>query len=217
MGKNFCIFYAFLICLINIFQAQEIYISGEILFYYNNHPAGVTSIKEFYALDSVRVFSREKKYAVWADYAQSEHFTLDVSIDNLELGKLFNIWISVPQFCDTAFGRNNYEHKGGNCYRDRSNDIIIAFKVEGIAKICFQKEESLCDYVDKMSQKEHHTNEKDSILYSEEAWYDIKTFYTDDYIVFLEVKNTVPLSRKERKKFKLKKIRMKSFLLYGSV
>ncbi|MCR5193601.1 MAG: hypothetical protein K6D59_09885 [Bacteroidales bacterium] len=204
----FCFFYCVLI------QAQGKCVEGIVLFYFNSHPSDLITDEPFYSLDSVRLFSSEGKYAVWADYSQEEHFAYDTSLHNIGYGKLFRIWDSVPQFC-TMKSRNNYEHIGGDTYYDNNNEIVIAFNIKGVVYMT-NKDNLIITAPKNAAILTSEIPESDSTEVVQTVWYDFSTQNHEEYILFIQINNTKSLKTKQYRKIGLKRKRIKGFKLYGS-
>ena len=205
----FCFFYCVLI------QAQGKCVEGIVLFYFNSHPSDLITDEPFYSLDSVRLFSSEGKYAVWADYSQEEHFAYDTSLHNIGYGKLFRIWDSVPQFC-TMKSRNNYEHIGGDIYYDKENEIVIAFRIKGKGYMSkFDRLKTITPMND--TTRILISSQLDSSEVAESVWHNFSTQNkNEEYVIFVQINDSKSLRKKQYKNFGLKKKRIKHFLLYGT-
>ena len=197
-----------------LIQAQGKCVEGIVLFYFNSHPSELITDESYYSLDSVRLFTSEKKYAVWADYSQKEHFAYDTSLQNIEYGKVFRLWDSVPQFC-TMKSRNNYEHIGGDTYYDNNNKIIIAFHIKGIVYLT-KKHSFIITTSKNAAILISEIPKNDSMEVAQTVWYDFNIQNKEEYIIFSQIISTKSLKTNQYKKIGLKRKRIKGFKLYGS-
>ncbi len=188
--------------------AQEKNISGVVVVYYTKKIPQYVDPPDFYCLDSIRLFSDEISIPLYGDDVQNEYFLY------LPVTKVTYYGSAIrysPLYCSNRF--ENYIHKGGEIF-ERNNEpgnIFISFNIKGKGFLVLPNINSLKD--DSLSNK-LDVSAIDFLEYNKTEFCPYK-INNNAYIILSEDFVSTPLTKKQQRKFKLKKSNIKEFLRYG--
>ena len=210
MKKTFLFIYICVLCTKLI--SQPVAISGDIFFYFNSHPSKIVSNDNFYALDSVRIHTCNAVFPVWAEWFQQEHFLYDSTVLDYATGVNFKKWHKVPQYSGEETNIQNYEHTGGDYYHNNDDNVVIAFSV--IGSCIFVDPKALDTLYSPSNFKKN--NSSDTNFDEETVWHDIRSYNNDTYVVFTNIISSKSFTKKQIRKYDLRKSTINKLILYGN-